>query len=166
MKKVLFFSALFFFQVALAKGVYQTPEAFLGKAFGGNTPALSSIWLTKEKKDVIAGFLQHAPSFIRIKYWQHESKTAWILNEVGKTKPITVGVVIESGKIQTLKVLTFRESRGWEVKHDFFTRQFDNVGINKEQKLDKSIDGISGATLSVRALKKIARIALYLEKQL
>ena len=65
-----------------------------------------------------------------------------------------------------LKVLTFRESRGWEVKHTFFTRQFDNVGINQDQQLDKHIDGISGATLSVRALKKVARIALYLEQQL
>ena len=32
--------------------------------------------------------------------------------------------------------------------------------------LDQHVDGISGATLSVRALKKIARISLYLEQQL
>ena len=89
-----------------------------------------------------------------------------ILDEIGKEKPITVGVIVETGKIQQLKVLSFRESRGWEVKHAFFTRQFDNIGINDKQQLDKPIDGISGATLSVRALKKIARIALYLEQQL
>ena len=166
MKRIFLLIAAFFFQTALAKGVYQTPDAFLEQAFDGKVPPLSSVWLTKEKKKVIGLFLQHNPSFIRVKYWKKESKTAWILNEIGKEKPITVGVVIERGKIQRLKVLTFRESRGWEVKHTFFTRQFDNVGINKEQQLDKSIDGISGATLSVRALKKIARIALYLEQQL
>jgi len=166
MKCILLFVAAFFFQAAFAKGVYQTPDAFLNQVFGGNIPPLSSVWLTKDKKEVISRFLQHKPSFIRVKYWRNGLKTVWILNEVGKEKPITVGIVIESGKIQQLKVLTFRESRGWEVKHTFFTRQFDNVGINQEQQLDKHIDGISGATLSVRALKKTARIALYLEQQL
>ncbi len=166
MKRILLIIAVFFFQAASAKGVYQTPEAFLNHAFNGNIPPLSSVWLTKEKKQAITDILQHNPSFIRVKYWQNGSKTAWILDEIGKEKPITVGVIIETGKIQQLKVLSFRESRGWEVKHAFFTRQFDNIGINDKQQLDKPIDGISGATLSVRALKKIARIALYLEQQL
>lgn len=166
MKRILLIIAVFFFQAASAKEVYQTPEAFLNHAFNGNIPPLSSVWLTKEKKQAITDILQHNPSFIRVKYWQNGSKTAWILDEIGKEKPITVGVIIETGKIQQLKVLSFRESRGWEVKHAFFTRQFDNIGINDKQQLDKPIDGISGATLSVRALKKIARIALYLEQQL
>ncbi|HAI97892.1 MAG: FMN-binding protein [Cycloclasticus sp.] len=166
MKRILLIIAVFFFQAASAKGVYQTPEAFLNHAFNGNIPPLSSVWLTKEKKQAITDILQHNPSFIRVKYWQNGSKTAWILDEIGKEKPITVGVIVETGKIQQLKVLSFRESRGWEVKHAFFTRQFDNIGINDKQQLDKPIDGISGATLSVRALKKIARIALYLEQQL
>ncbi len=166
MKRILLIIAVFFFQAASAKGVYQTPEAFLNHAFNGNIPPLSSVWLTKEKKQAITDILQHNPSFIRVKYWQNGSKTAWILDEIGKEKPITVGVIIETGKIQQLKVLSFRESRGWEVKHAFFTRQFDHIGINDKQQLDKPIDGISGATLSVRALKKIARIALYLEQQL
>ena len=166
MKRILLFSAVFFFQTAIAKGVYQTPEAFLETTFGGNIPTMSTIWLNKEKKKVISEFLQHSPTFLRVKYWQQGSKTAWILNEIGKSKPITVGIVIESSNVQQLKVLTFRESRGWEVKHDFFTRQFDNITLDENQQLSSPIDGISGATLSVRALKKMARIALYLEQQL
>jgi len=59
--------------------------------------------------------LQHSPTFIRVKYWQQGPKTAWILHEVGKSKPITVGIVIEKSKIQQLKVLTFRESRGGKL---------------------------------------------------
>lgn len=166
MRTLVLFISLLFLQPVMAKGVYQTPLAFLDQTFSGDVPTATNIWLTAQKKQVISSILQHSPSFIRVKYWQHESKTAWILSEVGKEKPITVGVVIDDGKIQQLKVLTFRESRGWEVKHNFFTRQFDHVGLNQERRLDKSIDGISGATLSVRALKKIARIALYLEQQL
>ncbi|MEO1962789.1 MAG: FMN-binding protein [Cycloclasticus sp.] len=164
MKKLLFILALLFLQSAIAKGVYQTPLAFIEQAFSGDIPAVSTVWITKEKKQVISDILQHSPGFIRVKYWQKGSKTAWVLNEIGKVKPITVGVVLEHGQIKQLKVLTFRESRGWEVKHDFFTRQFNHVSITDDLRLNQPIDGISGATLSVRALKKIARIALYLEQ--
>ncbi len=56
--------------------------------------------------------------------------------------------------IQDVKVLVFRESRGWEVKYPFFTDQFNQVQLNNEKELNKHIDGISGATLSVNALRK------------
>ncbi|MBL4783750.1 MAG: FMN-binding protein [Porticoccaceae bacterium] len=166
MKKAVFIIAICFLNTAIAKGVYQTPLAFIKQAFGGNTPSNATIWLTKERKQTISSILQHPPGYIRVKYWQHETRTAWILNEIGKEKPITVGVTINAGEIEQLKVLTFRESRGWEVKHDFFTRQFNNSSIDNNLHLNQSVDGISGATLSVRALKKVARIALYLEQQI
>lgn len=165
MKKLLFLSILICCQTAIAKGVYQTPLAFINQAFNKEPPSASTIWLNKQTKQVISNILQHNPAFIRVKYWQQGSKTAWVLHEVGKEKPITVGIIIENSKIRHLKVLTFRESRGWEVKHDFFTRQFNNAGITDDLTLDQTVDGISGATLSVRALKKLARIALYLEQK-
>jgi len=165
MRKILLIISLVFLQPTFAKGVYQTAESFLQNNLKVNQSSNSSIWINKKRKQVITDILQHPPRFIRVKYWHQGSKTAWILDEVGKEKLITVGVVIENSKIETLKVLTFRESRGWEVKHKFFTHQFSKVGINSQHQLDQNIDGISGATLSVRALKKIARIALYLDKQ-
>lgn len=151
---------------AIANGVYQTKDAFLNEAFDQSPPKPNIIWVTKDKKQVIEDILQHRAGFLRLRYWQQEQKTVWILNEIGKEKPITVGVVINNGKIQQLKVLAFRESRGWEVKHDFFTRQFNKVSLSDETRLSETIDGISGATLSVRALKKIARIALYLNQHI
>lgn len=151
--------------VAVAGGVYQTKDSFLKETFGQTLPKPKVIWVTKEKKHVIEDILQHRAGFIRLRYWQQNEKSVWILNEIGKEKPITVAVVINNNKIEQLKVLTFRESRGWEVKHDFFTRQFNQASITDEHRLNQTIDGISGATLSVRALKKIARIALYLNKQ-
>lgn len=166
MKKALLLITILFAHIAMAKGVYQTPLAFIDQAFGAQNPSSSTVWINKENKIVISDILQHSPTFIRVKYWQHESKTVWILNEIGKEKPITVGVVINDGKIEQLKVLTFRESRGWEVKHDFFTRQFIGSALAEDKQLNQSINGISGATLSVRALKKMARIALYLELQI
>ncbi|MFA7386537.1 MAG: FMN-binding protein [Thiohalobacteraceae bacterium] len=68
-------------------------------------------------------------------------------------------------KIQLVRVLAFRESRGWEVRHSFFTDQFKRVGLTSEGTLDGRIDGISGATLSVRVLTKLARLALVLHQR-
>ena len=61
-------------------------------------------------------------------------------------------------------MLVFRESRGWEVRHDFFTDQFKQAQLSDDYHLKQSIDNISGATLSVRAVKKLARIALLLDQ--
>ena len=75
------------------------------------------------------------------------------------------GIVINNSQIEQVKVLVFRESRGWEVRHDFFTNQFKQASLKDNNRLDKTIDNISGATLSVRAIKKLAAIALLLDQQ-
>jgi uncharacterized protein with FMN-binding domain len=84
------------------------------------------------------------------------------LEEIGKEQPITTGIVVEDGKIDQVKVLVFRESRGFEVRYPFFTDQFRGATLREGLDLDREIDGISGATLSVRALTKLARLALLL----
>ncbi len=73
---------------------------------------------------------------------------------------------MRTGIILLVNVLVFRESRGWEVRHDFFTDQFKQAGLKDNHQLDKTIDNISGATLSVRAVRKLAQIALLLDQQL
>ena len=65
-----------------------------------------------------------------------------------------------------LKVLAFRESRGWEVNHDFFTNQFKQNSLDANLRLNQPIDGISGATLSVRALTKVAQLGLFFDNQI
>ena len=163
-KTILALSLTLFLHTADAKVFEVSNQSFLAKVFDNQPLKPKVIWLDQEKRYVMESILQHRAPYIRVKYWQKGAKTVWILNEIGKEKPITVGVVIEQSKIKQLSVLAFRESRGWEVKHDFFTRQFNDATINDELQLNQSIDGISGATLSVRALTKIAKIALYLEK--
>ncbi len=148
---------------AQARGIYQSPEDFLQEVFAPQSPPAKVIWLTGKKKQKAAEILGHKPGYLRVRYWADENRSAWILEEIGKTEPITVGFVIADGKIKRLRVLAFRESRGDEVRHDFFTRQFDDVGLKENNRLDRHIDGITGATLSVRALTKLARLALYLD---
>ena len=151
----------------LAKsGVYQTAEDFLVDTFAQNVPSASVLWITKSRRAVLSDILQHAPRQLRMRYWQQAEKTVWILEEVGKDEIITTAYVIEKNVIQRVKVLIFRESRGWEVRYSFFTQQFINLGLLDNQQLNGTIDNISGATLSVRALKKLARVALYLQSQI
>ncbi len=145
---------------------YQKTDDFLTKAFSGNPPKPKLLWLSKDLYKSATQILKHKPGFLRTRYWQSTEQTVWIINEIGKTKPITIAIIIQQNKIALLKVLAFRESRGWEVKHDFFTNQFKQNSLNSELKLSQAIDGISGATLSVRALIKVAQLALFFNSQI
>ncbi len=147
-----------------ARGVYQEPEAFLQETFANDVPKAEVVWVTRSIRPVVEKILGHKPNALRIRYWRRESRSAWIMEEIGKEKPITTGIVVRDGNIERVKVLVFRESRGWEVRHDFFTDQFKGATIKSDYLLDKPIDGISGATLSVRALRKLARLALFLDQ--
>jgi hypothetical protein len=145
----------------IAQGVYQQPTAFLNGVFNHKIPKARMIWLTRARRLQISKILGHKPNRMRIRYWKRNQRTAWILDEIGKEKPITTGIVINKGRIELMKVLIFRETRGWEVRYPFFTNQFKGNSLNNFS----HIDGISGATLSVRALKKLAKLSLYLHKQ-
>ena len=142
--------------------VYLTPEAFLAAAFDGAPPEPKKFWVTKAYKTDIREILDRDLGVLRVAYWRRGDRTAWILEEIGKVKPITTGLVVDDGALARIAVLVYRESRGWEVRHDFFTDQFRGARLTARHKLDRPIDGISGATLSVRALTKLARLAIYL----
>lgn len=148
---------------ALADDVYQEPQDFLSAAFGGEVPEAKILWLSDEHHAAAAQILQHSLRMLRVRYWQSGGRTAWILDEIGKERPITVGVVVEDGVIGQVAVLIYRESIGWEVRHRFFTQQFEQAALNERLMLTKPIDGIVGATLSVRAVTGIARLAVYLD---
>lgn len=146
-----------------AEDVYQSKEDFITESFEGSEPNQKKL----ESNDILLQKIKRIMGdhykLTTISYWENNGKTAWILEEIGKYKPITTGFVIgEEGKIERVKVLIYRESHGWEVKHKFFTNQFKGAGLKKEKKLDKRVDGISGATLSVDALKKLSALALLL----
>ena len=150
----------------LAKGVYLEPKEFLEQAFAENPPKLKKLWISKELKAQIKSMLGYDIHVVRLRYWDNGEKTAWILEEIGRDKPITTGVVVKDEKIERLNVLIFRESRGWEVKYPFFTDQFKQANLTEKNQLDRNIDNISGATLSVNALTKVAKLALFLNTEI
>ena len=158
--------SLIFSSVAAAGGVYQQPDDFINEVFDNKPPKTEVLWLNKDLKKQIEEILDHKYKGLRVRYWRKQKKSTWILDEIGKEKLITTGIVINKTRIEQVKVLVFRESRGWEVRHDFFTDQFKSVALKEDYQLDKTIDNISGATLSVRAVRKLAQIALLLDQHI
>jgi hypothetical protein len=75
---------------------------------------------------------------------------------IGKEEPIAFGVAVEGRAVAQLRVLAFHESRGWEIRQPFFTDQFNGVRLVSGPRLNRGVDGITGATLSVRAAERAA----------
>lgn len=150
--------------VSLASDDHIAPEEYLQNVFGNQQPDTGTVWLTGEKQEVATQLLGHKPDYLRLRYWRVAERSVWIVDEIGKTEPITIGVTVADNSIEDIEVLAFRESRGWEIKHDFFTRQFAGVSLDQDRRLDNHIDGITGATLSVRAMNNVSRLVLYLSQ--
>ncbi len=149
---------------ALAADQETEIERFLGETLG-KPPAAEMLWIVGDLQPAVRGILEHDYPAARVRYWRGGTRTVWVLDEIGKEMPITVGVAMNNGAVERVKVLVYRESRGWEVKSPAFTAQFSGAKLAEGQKLDRYIDGISGATLSVRALSRLTRLALLFDRQ-
>jgi len=144
--------------------VYQKPSEFIAEACGGKLPPARALRLTPARQARIKRLLgrEYRPSTVR--YWKSGPTTVVILDEIGKTEPITTGFVVENGRLERVKILIYRESHGSEVSRPSFMTQFRDARLRSDGRLDRRIDGIAGATLSVRAVTKLARVALYLDQ--
>lgn len=149
-------------------GTYQSTNEFLEEGFfGKGTPSAGAYALSSADQAAAKAILGHSYGASRLRYWKSGDRSAWILEEIGKTRPITTGFVVDGGKIHLVRVLIYRESHGGEVKNKFFTKQFDGAKLGSAPRYDLSrrINSISGATLSVNALRKLSRFALYLDSK-
>ena len=73
----------------------------------------------------------------RMRYRRTGASTIWVLNRIGKVKPITAQFVVSGGRISSARVLAYRESHGFEVKRSsFLTRLRSSCNV----------PNISGAT--------------------
>lgn len=138
-------------------------DSFLSSHLSGSVlDKANTLWVSGELRETAESVLGHRFGGLRVRYWGENNRTLWILEEIGKEMPITIGVVVDSGKISSVQILKYRETRGGEVRYPFFTKQFRGLGLaNDDQNaLTDHIDGISGATLSVAAVRKTAILAL------
>lgn len=152
--------------VAGGATVYETPQAFLARACAGlPAPSSDALWLTGAIAEGAERILGHPYPAARIKRWRCGARQILVLDEIGKDRPITAAFAVEDGRIVEAAVLVFRESRGWEIQRPAFIAQFDGARLDDNGALDKTIDNITGATLSVRAMRRMATLALWLAEQ-
>lgn len=146
-----------------AETVYLAPADFLAQSLPGCRQ--QALWLKGELKSEIESLLERPYSGARVRYCAADGKTAWILDEIGKTEPITSGIVVDHGQVEQVRVLVFRESRGGEVHREAFTRQYEQASLEDDRRLDRNIDGITGATMSVSAVNRQVKLALLLDEK-
>jgi len=139
----------------------QEPADFVASVFPGLKPHVKVLWITPDIRMAVVRILGHEPVQLRQKYWTDSQKTVWIFDEIGKEDSITAGFVVKDGRIEQARVLTYRESRGGEIRYPSFISQFQGVALSADTHLNRRIDGISGATLSVNAMTRMTREALY-----
>jgi hypothetical protein len=152
---------LFFSATAWSDQVVLAPDIFLRDTFGVTPPA-RFLWLDDATQKSLKPIFGHRYAQARLRYWRADGKTVWILEDIGKEFPITAGFVVRKGVLEKARVLVYRESRGSEIQLPAFLRQFEGQQL-KEGNLSEDVDSISGATLSVWAMQRMAKAALTLD---
>jgi FAD:protein FMN transferase len=90
---------------------------------------------------------------------------ALVMNEIGKSEPITFMVVMSPDqRVIDVHVMVYRESRGAEVHEKRFLRQFRGKRASDSIQVNNDIINYSGATLSSQAVAQGVKRALTLLK--
>jgi hypothetical protein len=95
--------------------------------------------------------------------WQGETLLgrAFTLDEIGKTLPFRFLVALRpDGAVEQVLVLTYRESRGYEIEHASFRGQYEGKVLGDPIRRGDDIRNVSGATISVDSLSRGVRRAL------
>ena len=142
----------------------EAETSFLSETFNGNVPKKQRLIVKGEAKDQIKSIMGNKYNKRLFSYWQNDTKQVWILNSIGKYKPITAGFAIQNCSVKSAHVIVYREQHGYEIKYPFFLTQFTDAKIDSTLKLNTKIDNISAATLSVNSMKRMAKMALLLSK--
>src|SRR5210317_1274654 len=82
-----------------ADTVYETELEFLTRAFVDSPPEPNLLWLSGDRKSTVRQLLGHDYAALRLRYWCQAGRSAWVLEEIGKELPITVGIIIENNYI-------------------------------------------------------------------
>jgi len=96
-------------------------------------------------------------------YWREGARSAWLLSLPGKWGPVTAVFLVDDGRLCRVEILHHREQRGRAVRNPGFLRQFEGAALRPDLRMDRRIEGLSGATISTDAVRNMARLALLLD---
>lgn len=95
------------------------------------------------------------PDSLHIGRIETEDGARWIIPEIAPSKSETYSFLLyldEEMSIVDVDVLKYRESYGNEIDYSFFRRQFHGMSKPGEIRFGRSIQNISGATISARSM--------------
>ena len=154
--------------------VYLTKKQAFEIAFpGADEIKKERLWLTKEEIRAIEEIYMYKIYETRFTFYtgiKNGKSMGSILidNIIGKSFPITFMTVLNTdGTVRDVEIMVYREPQGWEVRYKSFRSQFYGKDTSSNS---NEILSISGATLSVRAIKSgvykamAAYKILYLDK--
>ena len=146
---------------------YLTLEEALSKSFPKADSVWSEVWVpeSSERRRIERrlGWRLADSTFTiyRGSRGDQDQGYAIVGNEVGLYKPITFMVKVSiEGKVEAVHVMIFRESRGGEVRRRRFLTQYKGKTTRSPIRINRDIIGVTGATLSVRAINAGVKKAL------
>ena len=138
-----------------------TCEEHLFNLYPKNTDIRMHIFqLDKQIKNKVENIVKQRFYKDKLYYWtitEGDSTKAYAFldNVIGKSMPITFMVILNiDGEIENVNVIKYREAYGSEVGSKSWLQQFINFNNNSDYNIGKDIDGISGATISVKSISK------------
>jgi Na+-translocating ferredoxin:NAD+ oxidoreductase RnfG subunit len=102
-------------------------------------------------------------AFVFYRIYEAGQPLGWAVvgEEKGKYRPITYMAGIDTTlRIVDVRVLVYRESRGGEIRHTRFLKQYRGKSLESPLRINRDIVNITGATISVNALNVGVRKAL------
>ena len=154
--------------------VYLTKKQAFEIAFpGADEIKKERLWPTKEEIRAIEEIYMYKIYETRFTFYtgikNGKSMGSMLIdNIIGKSFPITFMTVLNTdGTVRDVEIMVYREPQGWEVRYKSFRSQFFGTDSSSNS---NEILSISGATLSVRAIKSgvykamAAYKVLYLDK--
>ena len=151
-----------------ASPIKEISEEYLFSQFSTEIKiSMNILKINGKNKKIVQDQTQQAFYKDELYYWkisQNDTTIAYAFldNVKGKSMPITFMVILsKDGSIINANVIKYREPYGGEVGNNRWLEQFNEKNEKSNYDVGKTIDGITGATISVNSLSKgIKKIVL------
>ena len=158
MRKIILFIIVLPLLVS-ANGIKEKTELIIKSEFGENVEiAFSKFQIPPKVKNEIEITIKQRFFSEVIFVWSVTENDSLIGlglmdNVYGKAQPITFLTLFTlDGNVHSNHIIKYREEHGGQVANKDWNKQF--VGFDKNSDINKKVDGISGATISVNSIKK------------
>ena len=151
--------------------VYLSLEQALERAFSGADTLWTERWSPsaagRGALETELGWRLPEPAFEfhRGRRGGRDLGVAMVTEEIGRFKPITFMVKVSArGRVESVQVMVYRESRGDGVRRKRFVKQFRGKEVDDPIRLNRDLVVLSGATMSSRALAAGVKRVLHLAR--